>query len=317
MNLKQICLEEVFDPRSRGTRPLLVVTSPAVGGSEMKWRKRVYMLCSVEIVVGDRRRHCPVATPSPRHPSFTSQVLEPLSLRHSAGESDRALSMELYNLVHPWAVSFAAAQSAGLPAHADRNEVLSQVLRLTWEACLRIDWERYAAWPTFLETKISRARIEAARCDDWLSRRERVRRRRFQGELARREQVEQRSLTDCERQAVAVAVAPSSTRVDWAKTLLDSRHPSTVAEVPDSIQGTSDEAITIEDQVEGRELGGIRVRCLTEWLVIVAAQNQGLATDLSRWSELNQSADRDLPARLAHRLEPYTHLLLAMLGDAA
>jgi hypothetical protein len=279
--------------------------------------KTVQMLCSVDTAVGDRRRHCPVATPSPRHPTFTSQVLEPLALRHLAGEPDRALSIELYHAVHPWALSFAAVQSAGLPAHADRNEVLSQVLRLTWEACLRIDWARYAAWPTFLDTKTSRARIEAARCDDWLSRRERVRRRRFQGELARREQVEQRSLTDVERNAVAAAVAPSSTRVDWAKTLLDSRHPSTVAEVPDTIQGSSDEAITVEDQVEGRELGGIRCRCLTEWLIIVAAQNQELATDLSRWSRLSESADRDLPARLAHRIEPYTHLLLAMLGDAA
>jgi hypothetical protein len=244
-------------------------------------------------------------------------VLEPLALRHLAGESDRDLSIELYNLVHPWALSFAASQSSGLPAHADRNEVLSQVLRLTWDACERIDWTRYAAWPTFLESKISRARIEAARSDDWLSRRERVRRRRFQGALAHQEQVEQRSLTDGERHAMASAVAPSSARVDWAKTLLDSRHPSSVAEVPDTIHGSTDQAVTVEDQVEWRELGGIRLRCLTAWLTIVAAQNQGLATDLSRWSELNESADRDLPARLAHRLEPYKPLLLAMLGDAA
>ena len=225
--------------------------------------------------------------------------------------------MDLYSRVHPWALSFAGAQSAGLPAHADRNEVLSQVLRLTWESCLRIDWDRYAAWPAFLESKISRARIEAARCDDWLSRRERVRRRRFQGELARREQVAQRTLTDDERQDVASTVAPSSSRVDWAKTLLDSRHPSTVAQVPDFLQTSTDDAITVEDQVEGQELGGIRLRCLTEWLTIVAAQNETLATDLSRWSTLSESADRDLPARLAHRLEPYTPLLLAMLGDAA
>ncbi|HEX3089422.1 MAG TPA: hypothetical protein VHQ23_12260 [Ilumatobacteraceae bacterium] len=244
-------------------------------------------------------------------------MLEPLALRQIAGEADGVLSLELYNLVHPWALAFAAAQSANLPAHADRNEVLSQVLRLTWEACERIDWTRYAAWPTFLETKISRARIEAARCDDWLSRRERVRRRRYQGELARREQIEQRSLTDGERHDVANAVAPSSTRVDWAKTVLDSRHPSTVAQVPDFVQGANDDAITIEDQVEGRELGGIRQRCLSEWLTIVATQNEALASDLSRWSELNESADRDLPARLAHRIEPYTNLLLTMLGDAA
>jgi hypothetical protein len=228
------------------------------------------------------------------------------------------LSVELYDVVHPWAVTFAAAQSSGLPAHADRNEVLSQVLRLTWDACTRIDWTRSAEWPAFLDAKVSRARIEAARCDDWLSRRERVRRRRFQGELARREQKEQRTLTAGERRDVATDVAPGTASVDWAQALLNSRHPSTVADVPDSIDGTNN-SVTVEDQVEAAELGGIRTRCLTEWMTIVAAENRGLADDLSRWSDQNQSAaaDRGLPARLAHRIEPYTPLLLAMLGDAA
>ncbi len=113
--------------------------------------------------------------------------------------------------------------------------------------------------------------------------------------------LEQRSLTGSERQDVACAVAPSSTRVDWTKTLLDSRHPSTVADVPDTV-----DEITIEDQVERRELGGIRIRCLTEWLKMLARENEPLAIELARWSELNQNSDRELPARLAHRLEPYT-----------
>jgi hypothetical protein len=264
----------------------------------------------------DRRRGDD-AIPPPRHPNFKAQVLDPLARRRMAGEPDMALSIDLYNMLHPWALSFAAAQSAGLPAHADRNEIVSQALRLTWDACVRIDWNRYGAWPTFLEAKISRARIEAARCDDWLSRRERVRRRRFQAELARREQIEQRSLTDAERHDVANDVAPKSTSVDWANTLLASRHPSTVADVPDLVHAFSTDALTVEDQVEGRELGVIRLRCLAAWLVIVAAQDERLATDLSRWSELSESACRDLPARLAHRLEPYTSLLLTMLGDAA
>jgi hypothetical protein len=81
------------------------------------------------------------------------------------------------------------------------------------------------------------------------------------------------------------------------KSLLDSRHPSTVAQVPDTIHGSTNDALTVEDQVERRELGGIRVRCLTNWLTILAAENQGLATDLSQWSQLSESADRDLPAR--------------------
>jgi hypothetical protein len=265
----------------------------------------------------DRRQRRPGVPPTPRHPDFTEEVLVPIARRHQNGLSDRDASLELYNMVHPWALAFAGSQSSNLPSHADHNEVLSQVLRLTWESCLRIDWARYEAWPAYLESKISRARIEAARSDDWLSRRERVRRRRFQGEVARREQVEQRTLTASERRDLAGVVAPSSARVDWTKTVLDSRHPSTVAQVPDTIHGSNDDAVTVEDQVEGRQLGDIRGRALSDWLSIIAAENQGLAEDLSRWSALSESADRELPARLAHRLEPYTSLLLAMLGDAA
>jgi hypothetical protein len=257
------------------------------------------------------RRRMP-STQSPRHPNFVAVVLEPLAERHRAGESDHVLSVDLYTSIHPWAVALAGSLSAGLPPHADRNEVLSQVLRLAWEACRRIDWPRYTAWPTYLESKVSRARIEAARSDDWLSRRERMCRRRFQGEVARREQVEQRSLTDPERQAVAAAVAPDSTRVDWVEALLRSRHPSTVAEVPDTIDDT-----TLEDRVEQRELGGIRGRCLTDWLTTVAAQNAPLAAELARWSELNAFGGRELPTRLAHRVAPYMPALLAMLGEAA
>jgi hypothetical protein len=254
---------------------------------------------------------------SPRDLRFTASVLEPLARRHAAGQSGRELSAELYNVVHPWAVSFATAQSVGLPAHADRNEVLSQVLQLTWDACARIDWSRVESWTTFLGAKVGRARVEAARRDDWLSRQERGRRRWFQGETARLEQVEQRTLTGAERLAVATTLTPGSAHIDWAQSLLVSRHPSSVAEVPDAACGSTDDSITTEDEVEDRELGGIRVRCLTAWMTIVAEQNQQLATDLSQWSELDKSAQCDLPARLAHRLEPYTCLLLTMLGDAA
>lgn len=257
------------------------------------------------------RRRMP-ATQSPRHPDFASVVLEPLARRQIAGEDGVKLSKDLYHSLHTWAVALARAQSTRLPPHADRNEVLSQVLRLTWDACIRIDWDRYEAWPAFLESKVSRARIEAARSDDWLSRRERVRRRHFQGEVARREQVEHRSLTPAERQTVARAVAPDSTRVDWAKAVLESRHPSTVAEVPDVVEAT-----TVEDEVEDKELQRIRVRCLTEWLAIVKNRNEALAADLSKWLAVNDVGNRELPARLAHRLQPYTPLLLSMLGDAA
>lgn len=249
---------------------------------------------------------------SPRHPGFVESVLEPMAERYSSGESARELSAELYDLLHPWAMALAGSQSLGLPAHADRNEVLSQVLGITWDACLRIDWTRCHAWPAFLESKVGRARIEAARSDDWLSRGERVRRRRFQSEVARQEQIAGRPLRPTERHDVASAVAPSSSRVDWAKVLLASRHPSSVGDVPET---TGDG--TVEDQVEASEMADIRGRCIRKWLAIVGDQNQGLAADLQQWTTSNEAASRELPARLAHRIQPYTPLLLAMLGEAA
>lgn len=256
----------------------------------------------------DRR----VTVLSPRHPTFVANVLEPLARRWEAGAPSSELSVELYGVLHPWALAFAASLSRSLPAHVDRNEVQSQALGLTWKACQNVDWRRYQAWPAYLEIRVGRARIEAARSDDWLSRGERVRRRRFQDELARREQLEHRTLSESERRVVACAVAPSSTRVDWSKEILAARHPSTVGEVPDTLGEA-----TTEDMVEANELAHIRNRCVAEWLGIVATQNQGLATDLSRWTSSSDDAARGLPARLAHRLEPYKPLLLALLGEAA
>ena len=65
------------------------------------------------------------------------------------------------------------------------------------------------------------------------------------------------------------------------------------------------------------ELRRIRTGCLTDWLAILKDRNEPLAADLAKWLSVNENGDRDLPARLAHRLEPYKPLLLAMLGDAA
>jgi hypothetical protein len=249
---------------------------------------------------------------SPRHPDFVTVVLQPLAERRARGESENSLSVDLYTHLHPWAMAFANSLYNGLPAHADRNEVLSQVLQLTWDACRRIDWDRYPAWPAFLESKVRRALIEAARADDWVSRRERVRRRTFQSEVARREQVAQRALTETERSRLASEVAPSTGRVDWTKTLLDGRHPSSVADVPDGAAET-----TLEDEVEEHEMQAIRARCLSRWLTMLARENAGLARDLTRWSHSGNGADRQLPSRLASRLQPYTPALLAMLDEAA
>ena len=79
------------------------------------------MQCGVERR-GVERRRMP-STQSPRHPDFVAVVLEPFARRRADGESDRELSLALYNSIHPWALAFGGAQWARLPAHADRNEV--------------------------------------------------------------------------------------------------------------------------------------------------------------------------------------------------
>lgn len=251
-------------------------------------------------------------TMSPRHPRFFEAVLRPLADRHSNGAPGCDLAVELYNTIHPWVLSEARVRSIGLPPHADRDELLSQIVRLSWEACQRIDWDRVEAWQSFLESKVSRARAEAARSDDWLSRRERVRRKTFQTEVAHREQLQGRGLSSVERHAVACAVAPSSERVDWTSAVLADRHPSTVAEVPDTFTSHA-----LEDQVEAKAIGDIRGRCLADWLQLVATKNVQLADELSQWSATHESTERALPARLAYKVEPYTPMLLAMLADAA
>jgi hypothetical protein len=238
-------------------------------------------------------------------------VLTPLAERARCGEDGRRLAEELYERhVHRWALAQASSQAAGLPVHADRNEVLSQVLRLAWEACLKIDWERVESWPALLEGKVTLARVEAARAEDWLSRRERVYRRRYQRAVADLEQSSGRPLSHAERLEVAGTVAPASNRVDWARELVEAKHPSTVAELPES-PAHSD----LADEVEERFMRGERARRLEEWLAALASEDERLAEDLGRWRDSGDDQARDLPARLARRVEPYTPLLVGLLLD--
>jgi hypothetical protein len=247
----------------------------------------------------------------PRHPRFVEDVLSPLAQRARAGEDGRRLAEELYERhVHRWAMAQANSQAVGLPVHADRNEVLSQVLRLAWEACLKIDWDRVESWPALLDGKVTHARIEAARAEDWLSRRERVYRRRYQRAVAELEQSAGRPLNHAERLEVATAVAPASNRVDWARELVEAKHPSTVAEMP---EGPA--RLDVADEVEERFMQGERARRLEEWLAALASEDQRLADDIVRWRDSGDDQARDLPARLARRVEPYAPLLVGLLLD--
>lgn len=249
---------------------------------------------------------------TPRSAGFVATVLGPLRARAAAGEPTPVLAQELYEgWVHRWAVGEARAQAGRLPAHADRAEVTSQVLRLAWDACLRIDWDRTETFPAFLERKVGSASAEAARVDDWLSRRERTYRRHYQRAVGELEQTRGRGTTVQERRVLARACAPVSSRVDWERELLAARHPDVVADVPD-IEGDDDVAGIVEAELMRIE----RSRSLGRWLAALSGEDRRLATDLRRWSEHEDERFPCLPARLARRVAPFTPLLAGLLVDA-
>jgi hypothetical protein len=250
--------------------------------------------------------------PSPNQPAFVEEVLRPLAARAAAGEDHRLLTDELYEKsVHRWAMARARAFARGVPGHADAGEVTSQVLRTAWEACVRIDWDRIETWPALLERKVSHARIEAARSEDWLSRRERVYRRRYQSACAALEQTKGRELTQLERVEIARTVAPESKRVDWGRELVSGKHPSTVAEVPD-VEAHADVADTVEDRLWKTE----RTAALRQWLESLAAHEPELADEVLEWYAGAAEDGRAVPAQLARRLRPFAGGLVNLLVGA-
>jgi hypothetical protein len=239
-----------------------------------------------------------------------ADVLAPLAARRAAGESHRVLSRELYERhIHRWGLQRGRALCLGLPAHADRHEVVSQALRLAWDACDRIDWDRIVSWPALLETKMAHARIEAARTDDWLSRRERTYRRRYQAGCAALEQAKGRGLRPDERQEAARAATPAGTRIDWGGALLADRHPSSVADYPE-VPADLDVATEVEVRLSrDRNAAG-----LAQWLELVGRQDPVLAGDLRDWSRSHgDGSSASLPARLAKRMWPYRPTLIALI----
>jgi hypothetical protein len=124
------------------------------------------------------------------------------------------------------------------------------------------------------------------------------------------EQMKGRALSDAERADVAATVAPTSNRVDWAKELLSAKHPSSVADVPDTPTGSD-----VEDEVEGRLMGNERSRRLQDWLDVVAVQDPRLVEDLCAWRNSSTDTNRALPARLARRIRSFAPMLAGLVAE--
>jgi hypothetical protein len=156
------------------------------------------------------------AVPSPFSAEWRSTVLQDLAARAAAGEDPDALRAELLEHLWPWAQRLADREARRLPAGSDRDDTRSHVLAAMWQATRQIDWDRWDTWPALLLRRVRGARIDAARSDDVVSRRDRGVLNRIDTEVVTSERERGRTLTAAEqdeiRERVLAALTPRRRR---------------------------------------------------------------------------------------------------------
>ena len=232
-----------------------------------------------------------------------------LAERARRGADREGLSNELFRMVWPWARAYADRVVTRLPSWADADGTRSEILMTVWKATAQIDWERWETWPALLSRRVRGARLDAARLDDALSRRDRVMLNRLRAEIADLEQEGGRTLTQAEREQVrrrfldalpprrrrAVAAAPAGVGVPLDK----------VAEVLADDRWQPERAALSRDEATG----------LRTWLEEDLPER--LREQLLEWFA-QESRSAVVPARLRARLAPYVPLLASrVLADSA
>jgi DNA-directed RNA polymerase specialized sigma subunit len=233
---------------------------------------------------------------TPTSDSFYCQFLLPLATRQASGESEQVLRDELLAIILPWVREQVRKNVRRIPTTADPSNVSSHMHEAAYQAVERLDWSQIQAWPMYLGTMIRRAAQQAARNDDYLSRQQRVLRKRFQLKCNEVEAKMQRQLLSSERDAIASDIATG--RPDLIYFLLIGSHPQEFAEVPDLDCQES----LIEDLIERR----IARQKVQYWL------EQELPPDVQQmvldW--LSQPRSKVLPQRLERKLQPYVMSLI-------
>jgi hypothetical protein len=156
---------------------------------------------------------------SPYLPEFHKEVLEPLIVRAKVGAPRDRLANDLYTALHPWLTRFVARKSRYLPATADLGELESRIHESALLACRSLDWNRTETFAQLLRMRIEGAAIEAARHDDWLSRRHRKMLNVFRAEVDDQEQRLGRNLDDAEKREIAKRLSPDGARINWESDL--------------------------------------------------------------------------------------------------
>lgn len=242
---------------------------------------------------------------SPFDPEFKAHVLEPLAERSKVGAPNDRLANELYTTLHPWLTRFVARKSRNLPATADLGELESRVHESALLACRSLDWNRIETFAPLLRMRVEGAAIEAARHDDWLSRRHRKMLNVFRAEVDSQEQRYGRNLDEKEKREIARKLSPDGARIDWENDLQKQFAPTQWSEAFDNV--LSDPKGSPEDAC----LSGEYVSIIREWLDSLP---DGLGVDAYDWAMSHVDGHRGAPRPIMRKLKKHIPALLEKLG---
>ena len=254
----------------------------------------------------DRTPGKPTAATSPFSAEWRSTVLRDLASRAANGDDLDQLRAELLELLWPWAQRLADQEARRLPAGSDRDDTRSHVLTAVWQATRQIDWQRWETWPALLLRRVRGARIDAARSDDTVSRRDRVVLKRIDAEVAAAERDRGRTLTCAERDAVRSEVLAGLTPRRRSALASAVTGPPVLV---DSFPG-----VLADDRwdPEQRAVASDRAVNLHGWLSHDVPKE--LSKQVYTWLE-QDTRDAVVPARLRTKLLPYLPQLLDRVED--
>ncbi|MFN8015646.1 MAG: hypothetical protein U0R17_03415 [Acidimicrobiia bacterium] len=242
---------------------------------------------------------------SPYLPEFHELILEPLMQRAQVGAPQDRLANDLYAAIHPWLTRFIARKSRFLPATADLGELESRVHEAALLACRSLDWNRTETFAPLLRMRIEGAAIEAARHDDWLSRRHRKMLNAFKAEVDSEEQKIGRNLNDQEKREIAKKLSPEGARINWESDLQRQFAPTGWSEAFDNQM--KDPHSSPEDACMENEYHAI----VRQWLDSLP---EGVGEAAYEWASTHVDGHRGAPRPIMRKLKKYLPTLMEMLG---
>lgn len=243
---------------------------------------------------------------SPYLPEFKELVLEPLKARAQVGAPQERLANEIYSQLYPWLTRFIARKSRNLPATADLGELESRVHEAALLACRSLDWNRIETFGPLLRIRVEGAVVEAARYDDWLSRRHRKILNAYRAEIDDQEQKLGRNLDDKEKREIARELSPQGARFNWESDLQRQFAPTSWTDAFDN--QLYDPNSSPESACMNKEYQEI----VRNWLDSLP---EGVGQAAYEWASAHVDGRRGAPRPIMRKLKRYIPQLMEQLGS--